>query len=104
MRLSNKRRQYALLYGEAIARDLIEDWIRDPSYFPKGLKSLPGMAGKMARSGLPLSCKHKPTEEELDLAQQRASDDLNRYIRFHMSMVELNLKAKGINPYEVQNS
>jgi len=74
MALSNKRRQHALLSGEAWAKGMLKIFIEDPSYFPKGAESLYDFVPRAARSHLAMNCTHKPSQEEEDLAQKGAAD------------------------------
>lgn len=71
--LSDTRRLRATAYGHAVAISHLRDYAENPGNFPKGLPSLPGLAKRMARSGVALT-RLGVTEEERDVAGEAARD------------------------------
>lgn len=80
-RLSDRRKNHAARYGEAVARHYMEKYADNPSDFPQGLDSLPYIVSDVASSMLGMSCTWTVTSEERRIAETTAIQAVILYIR-----------------------
>jgi hypothetical protein len=87
-KLSNKRRTHAVLYGEAVARSHLNEYVEHPEYFPKGLKSFLEWVPGMAAVNLYAGCTWSPSPEEKNICSEYARRDLETAIRVAETYVQ----------------